>query len=191
MQQQWNKFPAPNTLRSKVLTSPYRSLTLPDGTDAWQRVDDGFVFEHTPFECVPRDVAFPDDRTGIWEEKANEYDALDAFEPTDDPLLAPPPLYDHQDVVIEEEVKKEGDPRRVKFADQLEDFEPAGSGVDDQWGIPHSIIDRDVSGETHRVPAVLHPPAHKYRTRRQCPNINTVVDMGNFHHVDMLEEIVQ
>eukprot|EP00971_Amphidinium_carterae_P170181 3371953-Amphidinium_carterae.1 len=36
------------------------------------------------------------DRSGIWEEKTNEYDALDSFEATDDPLLAPPPLYDHR-----------------------------------------------------------------------------------------------
>eukprot|EP00971_Amphidinium_carterae_P280018 5558578-Amphidinium_carterae.1 len=67
------------------------------------RVDDGFISTDAPFECVPRDIEYPHDRSGIWEEKANEYDALDSFEPTDDPLLAPPPLYDHQDAVVEDE----------------------------------------------------------------------------------------
>eukprot|EP00971_Amphidinium_carterae_P120183 2380973-Amphidinium_carterae.1 len=142
---QWNKFSGNSQMRSRVFTSPYRSMVLPDGQDAWMRVDDGFITGDTPFECVPRDIEYPNDRSGIWEEKANEYDALDSFEPIDDPLLAPPPLYDHQDVVVEEEEvqeKTEQDPRRVKFADKLEDFEPFRSGVDDQWGTPHSIIDR-------------------------------------------------
>eukprot|EP00971_Amphidinium_carterae_P350517 6491595-Amphidinium_carterae.2 len=49
----------------------------------------------------------------------------------------------------------------------------------------------DVPGETPPVPEALLPPVHEYRTRRQCPNINTLVDMSNFHHVDVLEEIVQ
>eukprot|EP00971_Amphidinium_carterae_P108676 2151781-Amphidinium_carterae.1 len=72
---QWNKLPGTNQLRSRVFASPYRSLVLPDGQDAWMRVDDGFISSDTPFECVPRDIEYPHDRSGIWEEKANEYDA--------------------------------------------------------------------------------------------------------------------
>eukprot|EP00971_Amphidinium_carterae_P101602 2011255-Amphidinium_carterae.2 len=89
---------------------------LPDGRDAWLRVDDGFIQSDTPVECIPREgIEYPDERTGNWEEKVNKHDALDAFEPADDPLLVTPPLYDHQG------------PRRVKFADKLEDFEPSRS----------------------------------------------------------------
>eukprot|EP00971_Amphidinium_carterae_P019200 377957-Amphidinium_carterae.2 len=114
--------PAPSKLRSKVLTSPYRSLTLPDSTDAWQRVDDGFVFEHTPFECVPRDIESPAERTGNWEKKVNEYDALDTFEPTDDVNdivnLVVPPLFDHQDPEIEE--TNVTTKKKTRFADQFD-----------------------------------------------------------------------
>eukprot|EP00971_Amphidinium_carterae_P285463 5667634-Amphidinium_carterae.4 len=61
--------------------------------------------------------------------RPNKYDALYFFEPTDNPLLAPPPLYDHQDAVVEDEVKK--DPRRVRFAPELENTAPHRSGADD------------------------------------------------------------
>eukprot|EP00971_Amphidinium_carterae_P070553 1395236-Amphidinium_carterae.1 len=68
---QWNKFPGNDRMRSRVFASPYRSLVLPDGQDAWMRVDDGFIMADAPFECVPRDVEYPNDRSGIWEEKVN------------------------------------------------------------------------------------------------------------------------
>eukprot|EP00971_Amphidinium_carterae_P125023 2476862-Amphidinium_carterae.1 len=69
---QWNKFPGPQGLRSKVFTSPYCSLVLPDGQDAWLRVDDGFIQSTTPYESVPLDVDPPDEaHAGIWEEKVN------------------------------------------------------------------------------------------------------------------------
>eukprot|EP00971_Amphidinium_carterae_P149240 2959023-Amphidinium_carterae.1 len=83
----WNKFPGSAGLNARVFTSPYRSLVLPDGKDAWLRVDDGFIQSDAPFDCIPRDdIEYPADKdTGNWEEKVNEYDALDTFEPTDDP----------------------------------------------------------------------------------------------------------
>eukprot|EP00971_Amphidinium_carterae_P023362 460877-Amphidinium_carterae.1 len=119
------------------------------GQDAWMRVNDGFITADAPFKCVPKDIEYPNDRSEIWEDKVNEYDALDSFEPTDDPLLAPPPLYDHQDVVVEDEVKKEKDPRKVRFAPNLEDVVPHRSGTDDQRGIPYLLSDRDASGKTY------------------------------------------
>eukprot|EP00971_Amphidinium_carterae_P168740 3343210-Amphidinium_carterae.1 len=86
-------------------------------------------------------------------------------------MLAPPPLYDHEDAVVKDEVKK--DQRRVRFATDLEDTTPHRSGADDQRGIPYSLSDRETSGAIHPEPEV-YQPVHKYRTRRQCPNINTL-----------------
>eukprot|EP00971_Amphidinium_carterae_P106325 2106128-Amphidinium_carterae.1 len=110
---QWNKIFGNDRTRAKVILSPYRSLVLPDGQNAWMRADDGFISVDASFKCVP---------SGIWEEKVNE------------------------------------------FASEMEDTAPHRSGFGDQRGV---------------------------RTRRQCPNINTFVDISNFYHVDMLKKIVQ
>eukprot|EP00971_Amphidinium_carterae_P039316 772832-Amphidinium_carterae.1 len=83
------------------------------------RVDDGFISADAPFECVPRDIEYPHDRRGIWEEKVNELPLS---------LLMTPCWYHHHFMIIkmlwEEEVKKENNPRRVRFAPELEDTAP-------------------------------------------------------------------
>eukprot|EP00971_Amphidinium_carterae_P315766 6276662-Amphidinium_carterae.1 len=42
-----------DVLKTKVLTSPYRSLLLPDGGTAWMRVEDAFIQRGNPYECPP------------------------------------------------------------------------------------------------------------------------------------------
>eukprot|EP00971_Amphidinium_carterae_P228735 4537362-Amphidinium_carterae.1 len=64
--------PGNQNLRSKVFTSPFWSLVLPDGQDVWLRVDDGFIQSDAPSKCIPLDVDPPADiQAGNWEEKVN------------------------------------------------------------------------------------------------------------------------
>eukprot|EP00971_Amphidinium_carterae_P335876 6471955-Amphidinium_carterae.2 len=116
--------------------------------------------------------------------RVNDYGALDRCEPTNDPLLEPPPLFDHRD---EEEVQNIIKPRKsVRFAEELEEPEES---VTNQRGIHHRVRGMDSSGD--RSPVLDDSPgspAHRYRTRGQCPNINVLVNLDNFQHVDVLED---
>eukprot|EP00971_Amphidinium_carterae_P040899 803392-Amphidinium_carterae.1 len=130
---QWNKFLGTHSLRSKVFTSPYRSLVLPDGQDAWCRVDDGFLSRAPLLMNVFHSMVKM--RDGTWEEKVNEYDALDTFENTEDPYLEIPPLSDYLD---------DGVPVRksVRFSEELEDSLP----VKDRRGVPYTNRERNTAG---------------------------------------------
>eukprot|EP00971_Amphidinium_carterae_P279449 5547517-Amphidinium_carterae.1 len=48
-------------------------------------------------------------------------------------------------------------------------------------------LHNDLFGENEIAPR----PKHKYRTRQQCPNIKYLINMDNFQHVDLFEEIVE
>eukprot|EP00971_Amphidinium_carterae_P133621 2646593-Amphidinium_carterae.1 len=51
LQQNWNTLSG--ELATKVLTSPYRSILLPNGDQAWMSVQDAYIQHANPYECPP------------------------------------------------------------------------------------------------------------------------------------------
>eukprot|EP00971_Amphidinium_carterae_P151103 2996371-Amphidinium_carterae.1 len=110
LQQNWNTISG--ELATKVLTSPYRSILLPNGDKAWMRVQDAYIQNANPYECPP--LMFREEEDSIPGNHSREEEHLernDSYRPPPLPPLFPeePGQDDLEEPVVVDEEGEEVD----------------------------------------------------------------------------------